>query len=85
MNPAYASLLPPLALATAAAAVSWLVQARRAARRRRYDACSVLYVISRNGRPVWRACRGGRCVEGDTGASVLAQLRQLNTLFDPAD
>lgn len=82
MNAAYASLLPPLALATAAAAVSWLVQARRAGRRRRrYDAYSVLYVISRNGRPVWRACRGGRCVEGNSGASVLAQLRQLN----PAD
>lgn len=78
-----ASLLPPLALATAAAAVSWLVRVRRSNRHRRHDACPVLYVISRNGRPVWRACRGGRCVEGDSGASVLAQLRQLNTQPQP--
>jgi hypothetical protein len=74
------SLLPQLALATAAAAVSWLVRVRRSNRHRRHNACPVLYVISRNGRPVWRACRGGRCVEGDSGASVL---RQLNTQPQP--
>jgi hypothetical protein len=40
-------------------------------------------VVRRNGRPVWRVCEDGRCVEADSGAAALAALAQENVQPQP--